>query len=635
MKRTLQTLAALALVLAATSATAQEGEKRYYEDRAEIPVERTWDLTDLYESVDAWNAAFEELDAMLPTMRGYEGRLAESPQVLAEALAMQFDIAERLDSIWVYSGQNKDVDSGNAAAQELYSRRASLAARVSEATAFVDPEIAQIEDETMKKWRKKKALKTYDHYLDDIIRQKAAIRSSEVEQVLAGASQLIGGPRDVYTNLTVADIVWPEVEGPEGELVTVSPSTYVGFVTSQDRELRRRASLAMFGKFGEYGNTLAGTYNASVQKDVWLARTRGFDTVIEHKLFSVNVPPTVLETLVSTVHDNLATLHRYAEFRRDALGLDSAHVYDFYVPLVTEAEREYTFEEAYEIAMAFWLETYGEEYAAVGQRAVDERWIDVYPNAGKRGGAYAWGTCSAHPYMLLNWTGALEDVFTLVHEMGHVIHTYLACQQQPYHMADYTLFVAEVASVASEALFMDYMLERADSDTQKMALYEKYLRNITGTFVRQVFFHEFEFKAHQMAEAGEALTADSLNTLYADQWQAYFGPAMELDEEYAAGWSRIPHFYRTYYVWVYATSFAAGQAIAERVRTEGDAGVQGYLDMLKLGGSVYPMDALAAAGVDMTDPEVIRTVMRKYDETLTGLQPLAEEGKKKVEEAVE
>ncbi len=614
------------LSLLATSAYAEE-EKRYYEDRSEIPVERTWDLTDIFESVDAWNAAFDELDAMLPKMEQYKGRLAESPDVLVEALELQFDIAERLDSIWVYSGQNKDVDTSNAAAQELYQRRGALAARVQSATSFVEPEIAALPDDTLKKWRKKKAVKAYDHYLDNIVRSKPSIRSAEVEELLAGASQLIGAPRDIYQNLTVADIEWPKVEGADGEEITVTPAIYASLMTDDDRELRRRVALALFGTYTAYGNTMAGTYGASVQKDVWLARTRGFDTAIEHRLFDTNVPPEVLETLVSTVHENSEVLHRYAEFKRDVLGLDELHVYDFYVPLMDEVESDYTFDEAYDLALEFWEMYYGEEYAAVGRRAKAERWIDVYPGANKRGGAYAWGTCEAHPYMLLNWTGQLEDVFTLVHEMGHVIHTYLSCQEQPYHQADYTLFVAEVASVASEALFMDFMMERVETDEERMALHEKFLRSATGTFLRQVFFHEFEIKAHALAESGEAITAGTLGEIYGQQWKDYFGPALALDEEYEAGWSRIPHFYRAYYVWVYATSFAAGQAIAENVRQNPKKGVKGYLDMLKLGGSVYPMDALAAAGVDMNDPEVIRTVMRRYDETLTSLAPLAEKAK--------
>lgn len=624
MTRWLAPLFVLSLLVVST---ASAEEKRFYEDRSEIPTEKTWDLTDLFESVEAWDAAFVELDGMLPQMAAYKGRLGESPDVLVEALELQFDIAERLDSIWVYSGENKDTDTRDASAQELYSRRAGLAARVSEVTAFVDPEIAGIPDDTLAKWRRKKKVKVYDHYLDNIVRSKPAIRSAEVEELLAGASQLIGSPRDIFTNLTVADIEWPKVQGADGEEVTVSPAVYGSLMTDPDRDLRRRAALAMFDTYGAYGNTLAGTYNANVQKDVWLARARGFDTAVEHRLFETNVPTSVLGTLVDTVHENSEILHRYAAFRRDAQGFDALHIYDFYTPLVTEAQREYTFDEAYDLALEFWEQYYGQEYAAVGRRALEERWIDVYPSTGKRGGAYSWGTCAAHPYMLLNWTGRLDDVFTLVHEMGHSIHTYLACAEQSWHDAEYTLFVAEVAAVASEALFLDFMLERAETDTERMALHEKFLRNATGTFVRQVFFHEFEIKAHALAENGEALTAESLGEIYAQQWKDYFGPALTLDEEYAIGWSRIPHFYRAYYVWVYATSFAAGQAIAENVRQDPKKGVKGYLDMLKLGGSVYPMDALAAAGVDMNDPEVIRTVMRRYDETLTSLQPLADEGR--------
>jgi oligoendopeptidase F len=280
--------------------------------------------------------------------------------------------------------------------------------------------------------------------------------------------------------------------------------------------------------------------------------------------------------------------------------------------MVPEAEARYTFDEGWDLAMRFWKETFGEEYAAVAQRARDERWIDVYPSTGKQGGAYSWGTYNSHPYLFLNWGGTLEDVHTLVHEMGHSIHSYLANQENPVHDADYSLFVAEVASVAAESLFFDWMLERTTDPTQRLALLNLRMNNITGTFLRQIFFHEFETAAHAAAEAGKPLTKDSLGVIWGDLWQAYYGEGATLDDAYRSGWARIPHFYRTFYVWVYATSFAAGEAIAGRFASGDDTAVDDYLATLKLGGSVYPMDALERAGVDLTDPSVIRTVMDKY-----------------------
>jgi oligoendopeptidase F len=280
--------------------------------------------------------------------------------------------------------------------------------------------------------------------------------------------------------------------------------------------------------------------------------------------------------------------------------------------MVPEAKKTYTFDEGWALAMEFWKETFGEEYAAVAERGRAERWIDVYPSAGKQGGAYSWGTYNSVPYLFLNWGGTLEDVSTLVHEMGHSIHSYLANTNQPYHLADYSLFVAEVGSVASESLFFEWLLDRTEDPTLRLALLNQRMNDIVGTFLRQIFFHEFEHAAHVLAEEGQPLTKESLGKVWSDLWLEYYGNGAALDEEFKGGWARIPHFYRTYYVWVYATSFAAGEAIAARVRAGDETAVQDYLATLKLGGSVYPMEALKRAGVDMTDPEVIRAVMDRF-----------------------
>lgn len=615
----------LLLVLALSASAKDAEEVLFYNTRDEIPLEFRWNLTDIFPTLEAFEGTFAQVEAMLPKVEAYKGRLAESPEVLAKALETAFDLQRMYGELVVYASQWRDTDTRNPDANELYLRTSGLGARVGQATAFIDPEISLISDETLAKFRKSVALQPYDHYLDNLVRLKPHIRNTEVEQVLASASLVLQAPFNAYSNLTSADIEWPLVKDENGEEKRVVPALYYSFVGSQDRRVRKEAALALFGTYAKYANTFAATYNGHVQRDLFLAHNRNYKTALEMVMNRNDVPVAVVDNLVATVHENLPLLYRYAALRKELLDIDEFHVYDLYVSLVPEGEKKYTYEEGKQLALDFWRQTYGEEYASVAQRAFDNRWVDVYASEGKRGGAYSWGTYNSHPYLLLNWGGTMEDVFTLVHEMGHSIHTYMTNENQPYQYSDYSLFVAEVASVASEALFLDYMLKRTDDPTQRLFLLNMYLNNITGTFLRQVFFHEFEAKAHVMAERGEALTKQSLGNMYAELWKEYYGPDLVLDKEFEAGWARIPHFYRTFYVWVYATSFAAGEAIGQRFRDGDPTAVTGYLNMLKLGDSVYPMEALKTAGVDMNNPEVIRTVMRRYEETLNEMEKLLTE----------
>ena len=383
-------------------------------------------------------------------------------------------------------------------------------------------------------------------------------------------------------------------------------------MTSQNRDVRRDAALALHETYGQYGNTFAATLGGNIQRDLWISRARGYESVLEMALDSTDVPVEVIETLVSTVHDNIDKIHSYAALRKELLGIDELHPYDLAVNLIPGIEKTYTFEQGWELALEFWRETFGEEFAGVAERALRERWVDVYSTAGKRPGAYSWGTYNSHPYLLLNWSGKLDGVSTLVHEMGHAVHRYFADTTQPFHYSNYSLFVAEVASVASESLFLEWMFERSTDADERKLLLNQAMNNISGAFVTQIFFHEWEATAHDMAQRGEPLTKEALDSVYKELFEQYYGPDLVVDDAYSAGWSRISHFYRTYYVWVYATSYAAGESIAQRFRNGDKTAVDDYLAMLHLGGSVYPMDALKRAGVDMSDPSVIRAVMDRY-----------------------
>ncbi|MBD3167277.1 oligoendopeptidase F [bacterium] len=613
----------LVFALLGTPVFAEEtAEVLYFENRADIPVAYTWNLEDIFPSVEAFNDAYRSVEDQLPRLEALKGTAGQSPDALRKVLDTYFAVQEQFAELLVYANQYFDSNRKDADAAELAGRTDALQARISRATAWIDPEISQIEATTLQDWMRTEALETFSHYLDNLLRMKPHIRSGEVEQVIANANLLANAPKSAWGQLVNADIEWPTVINEEGEEATATPALYYSFVSSQERRVRKEAALKMFGTYKQFANTMAATRGGHIARDKFYADTRGYDSTVEMALDQVNVPYDVIETLIATVHDNLDAVHQYAALRKKVLDVNEFHVYDLYVNLVPEGEKKVTYEEAKELALDFWKTTYGDEYYQVGKKAFEERWIDVYAGEGKRGGAYSWGTFNSHPYMLLNWGGTLEDVFTLVHEMGHSVHTYLANQNQPFHNADYSLFVAEVAAVTSEALFLEYMLERETDPMVRLSLMNSYINNITGTFLRQIFFTEFELAAHQLVQDGKPATAKAFGDIYADLWTMYYGPDLVLDEEFHAGWARVSHFYRTFYVYVYASSFAAGEAIAQRFR-DGDKGaVTDYLEMLKLGGSVYPMDALRIAGVDMTDKEVIRTVMRRYDETLSEMEKL-------------
>jgi oligoendopeptidase F len=622
--KTIIWLTALLALTAAFPATAgdQVEEQAVYETRDAIPEAYRWNLEDIFPSTDAWDMAATGIETSIARLQAFKGTLGQSAESLANALDLNFNIARDASDLFVYAAQWQTTDTRDAEANRYQSRARALMAQLGQASSFIAPEVAQIPTDRLAKFMESPRLKTYSHTIDNMTRLKSHTRSTEVEEVLAGSALLRGAPVQIYQSMVSADIQWPEITGEDGKQAKVIPALFYSFMGSQDRRVRKDAALALFGTYDQFGHALAGTYSASVNKDIWLARTRGYDSTLDMALTQTNVPPAVVDNLVAAVHDNLDAIHDYVSLRKKLLEVDEFHIYDLYVSMVPDAEKHYTFVEGWDLATRFWKETMGDEYVAVAQRALDDRWIDVYPNTGKQGGAYSWGSYNSHPYLFLNWGGTLEDVFTLVHEMGHSIHTYLANENNPFHDADYSLFVAEVASVASEGLFFNWLLNQTENPTERLALLNLRMNNITGTFLRQIFFHEFEASAHRAAEAGKPLTKDALDTIWGDLWLEYYGNDATLDDVYRSGWGRIPHFYRTFYVWVYATSFAAGEAIAERFRSGDEGAVEDYLATLKLGGSVYPMEALARAGVDMNDPKVISTVMDTYRGILAEMEKL-------------
>jgi oligoendopeptidase F len=474
------------IALAGTSFAAEE--KLFYENRADIPEQYRWDLSIIFPDIEAWEKAYAEVEAKIPKLAAFKGRLGESADVMVKATELVNDISRTYDDLAVYAFQWWSEETRDETANSYQGKVRALGARLSEATAFFEPEIVQLPDETVAAYLEDPRLETYDHVLDNILRTKAHTRSQEVEELLAASALLRQSPQQAYSFLTNADIEWPTVKDENGKDTVMVPALYYNFMQKKDRQVRRDAALAYFGTYDKYGNTFSGTYNGLVQKDVWMAKSKYYPSTLDMVLDRDNVPRSVVETLVGAVHDNLDAVHSYIELRKKVLGLEDFHIYDLYVSMAPAGEATYTFDEGWTLAMEFWKETFGEEYTAVAERARRERWIDVYTNEGKRGGAYSAGSYNSVPYLQLNWDGTFEAVSTLVHEIGHSIHSYLANTNQPYHDADYSIFVAEVGSVASQSLFFDWMLERTEDPTERLALISERMNLIIGTFLRQIFF---------------------------------------------------------------------------------------------------------------------------------------------------
>ncbi len=596
------------------SGAAAEEPVFYFEDRADIPEQYTWDLSLQFATPAAWDEAVTRLEERLGDIELFKGKVALSPTTMADALAAQFDLYGDLGPIYTYALKGQHLVGHDQDARQRASRATGLLSELNQTVSFVDAEIAMVPAEEAAKFSAHEALKPYAQYLDNIWRKREHTRSPEIEEVVAGSGQSGQGHVTAYESLLYADMTWPTIEDENGESATLNPGQFGRLMRSPDRSLRAKAFTTHMQVYEDYRNTLAATMAAKIQRDVWLARVYNYPSAVDAALDAVPVPREVMTALIGAVHNNLDKVAGYADLRRRLLGLEDFHPWDRHATALQEGERVYTFEEGWELAMEFWTETYGAEYAAIAQQALDERWVDVYSNEGKTNGAYSWGTYRAPYYLLLNWAGSLSDVSTLVHEMGHSVHGVLADRHQLAHEADTDLFIAEVASVASESLFGEWLFARSTDKQERIQLLDLALTNIRDTFVRQVFFHEWEAAVHKMAEDGQALTADSMGKAYMDLSEKYYGEVLTHHPLQRNYWARIAHYFRNFYVWKYATSYAAGEALATRFRSGDKSAAEDYLTILKLGGSRYPIDVLKAGGVDITDSKVLQAVMIRYGE---------------------
>src|SRR5579862_5610220 len=612
-----------ALILFAASTILPQAQER---DRSKVPDEYKWDLTAIYPSDQAWRAAKEKLAADLPKLRPFQGTLASSAARLADVLEMQSHFDKELTRLYVYAAMRSDEDTRNSTYQGMQQEMIQLGSVLGTESAFIDPEILKMDNATIEGFIKQEPrLQVYRHYLEDIARRRAHTLSNEEEKLLAGASVMASGPSSVYGIFADADFPYPSVTLSDGKTVKLDKAAFSLYRASPVREDRQKVMDAFFTALGKYRGTFGSMMNSNVQTSVFYARSRNYETSLEASLDHPNIPVTVYSRLVDGVDRNLPTFHRYLKLRKRMMGLTELHYYDLYAPLVPSVDTKYPVDLA-ERNILEALAPLGPEYLAGAKRAFTERWIDMYPSEGKSSGAYSnGGAYDVHPYMLLNYNGKYDDMSTLAHELGHTMHSYFSNKTQPYALSSYPIFVAEVASTFNEALLLDYMLKHTQDDATRLSLLGNYLESIKGTVFRQTQFAEFELRMHEMVEKGQPLTGDTLSKLYDEIVKKYYGHdqgVCVVDDYIAHEWAMIPHFYNSFYVYQYATSFTASSALSEKVLANQPGATERYLNFISAGRSKYPIDLLKDAGVDMTTDEPLELTVKKMNRVMDEMERL-------------
>lgn len=601
-----------------------EEKKKTLPKRNELPMQETWDLTRIYPNDEAWEAAFQEVKALYPKASAYQGRLGESASLLLEALRFQDEVSEKLERVYTYAHLKHDEDTANPFYKGVYDRAFSLDIEVMGAFSFMDPEILSIPEERLRQMMaEEEGLSPYRHPLENLLRKRPHTLTPSEEYLLSQAVEVGKSPSSIYSMFSNADLTFPPIRDEDGDEVALTKGRFIRFLNSKDRRVREEAFRTLYDTYEKYKNTLAATIQGEVKKNIFFARMRKFPSALEASLHKDNVPKAVYENLIETVHRNLDQMHRYVRLRKRMLQVDELHMYDLYTPMVKEVEMKYTFDEAVK-AVVEGLQPLGGEYLSILQEGIGSRWIDVHENQGKRDGAYSSGSYGTPPYILLNYQGTLDSLFTLAHELGHSMHSYYSTKSQPYVTSHYTIFVAEVASTLNESLMIHSLLAKAKNKQEKMYLINHYLEDFRGTFFRQTMFAEFERWVHQQVEEGEALSYEKLCDYYYQLNQTYFGKEIVVDREISYEWARIPHFYYNFYVYKYATGFSAAAAISQMILSEGEPALRRYLDFLKLGGSDYPLNQLKKAGVDMTSPEPIQKAADLFRSLLDQMEALLE-----------
>ena len=614
-------LIAIALLsLTVTGAAVAQDTK----ERSAIPEQYKWNLTDLYPNDEAWRAAKEKLVADISKAKQFKGTLSQSPQQMLAALDTLNNLNKDFSRVYLYTSLSSDQDTRVSKYQAMKQEMQQLGTSFAAETAFLEPEILKMDLATLDSFiAKEPKLKQYSFYLHDILRRQAHTLSEGEEKIIADAGLVTNSPSDIYGIFANADFPYPSVTLADGSSRKLDLSTFAVSRTLPNREDRKKVFETFFNELGKYRGTFGSTMSAQVNSDLFYARARKYPSSLESSLDANNIPTSVYSKLVDGVNANLGTFHRYLKLRKRILGLDQLHYYDLYAPLVSSVDLTYSIEDAHKNITAA-LAPLGTDYTATIDRAFKDHWLDLMPNSGKRSGAYSNGAAyDVHPYMLINYNGRYDDMSTVAHELGHTMQSYYSNKNQPFATAGYPIFVAEVASTFNEALLINHMLKQIKDPATRLSLLGNYLEGIKGTVFRQTQFAEFELRMHEMAEKGEPLTGDALDKLYMDIVKRYYGNDQGVcivDEPIKHEWAYIPHFYRNYYVYQYATSFTASAALSEKVLSGDKEATRKYLAFLSAGGSKYPIDLLKDAGVDMTTSEPLELTMKKMNRIMDEME---------------
>ncbi|QGA81584.1 oligoendopeptidase F [Halomicrobium sp. LC1Hm] len=591
-------------------------------DRSEIETQYKWDLESLYATDEDWEAAYERAETLVADLAAYEGRATDDAETLRATLETYEDLMRTVANVSSYARMRKDEDTTRDQYQALTARAQSLSSDASSAASFLEPALQELEwDDIEAMIDAEPALAEYEHYFDDVLRMKDHTRSPEVENLLAELSEVTGASGEVYNMLANADMTFPPVEDSEGDDQPVTLNNFTTLQKRPDRDFRQRVYESFYDEWETVRNAVGSAYKNSVKTDVKMAKARNYDTAREAALDGPNVPVSVYDTLVDTVRDNLDALHRHADLKREAIGADELEMWDLYVPLVQEESPEIEYEQACEYVVDA-VAPLGDDYQSRVSEGLDSRWVDVYETANKQSGAYSGGTYDSQPFILMNYQDDVESMYTLAHELGHSLHSEYTSESQPYVYSGYEIFVAEVASTVNETLLTHHLLDVVDDERLRRHVLNEYLERFRSTLFRQTMFAEFEHRAHEMSEAGEPLTPDRLDELYHDLKSDYYAPA-NVDDRIAREWMRIPHFYRSFYVYQYATGISAAVALVDGILSEGEPAAQRYIEFLRKGSREYPLELLQGAGVDMSTSAPVEAAIDTYGEYLDEFDQLS------------
>lgn len=590
--------------------------------RSEVKEENTWKLSDMYETNEAWEADLKKIDELASELEQMEGTVTASAKNLLKVCNIMAKMDQKIELAYNYAERLSDQDTKDTTHQAMVQKIMMLYAGISSRLAFIDPEILETKEEVLEGYYKEEnQLEFYRKWVEEIQRLKPHRLTADQEKLLALASEVCQNPEQTFSMFNNADIQFPEILDENGEKVRISHGRFVRLLESADRRVRKDTFEQYYKTYAQFINTVASIYSGQVKQQIFRARARKYNSTLEAAVDANNVSPKVYENLVKTVNANMDKMHRYVSLRKKCLGVDELHMYDIYTPMIPDAAKKISFEEAKETVLKA-LAPLGEDYVNKVKEGFENRWIDVYENEGKRSGAYSAGAYGTHPFVLLNYNESLDDMFTLAHEMGHAMHSYYSNEAQPYIYSQYKIFVAEVASTCNEVLLMEYLLKNTTDKKERAYLLNHYLDSFKGTVYRQTQFAEYEMLTNKMAEDGESLTAEALNQAYLELNKKYYGPDMVSDDEIALEWARIPHFYYNFYVYQYATGFSSAVAIAHNILKNGAPAVEQYKKFLSGGCSMAPVELLKIAGVNLEEPTAIQDALNVFGDILSEMEAL-------------